>query len=72
MTDGQRAQRGNGQCESLVAKGPRSGQWCRWHSRWKRSNFAPSDQGLRICGVHARAFTRGTLVEIGTPGWAQA
>lgn len=67
-----RAQRAQGLCESKVWTGRRRDQECRNRSRWKRRNDAPTDQGMRVCGVHARAFVPATLVEIGTGGWADA
>lgn len=73
LSDGvHRAQRAQGLCESKVWRGPRADQPCRNRSRWKRRRTAPTDQGIRVCGVHARAYTVASLVPIGTPGWADA
>ncbi len=66
------AQRGQGLCEAFVRTGPRRWSSCLFAARLKRLNDAPTDQGLRVCGTHARAFTRDSLVEIGSPGWAEA
>lgn len=68
----QAAQRGRGLCERLVYAGPREGLPCLNRARWKRRNDAPTDQGLRICGTHGRAFTRDSLVVIGSKGWLEA
>lgn len=65
------AQRSRGLCERLVHSGPREGLPCLSRASVKRRNDAPTDQGLRICGTHARAFTGG-LVEIGSKGWREA
>lgn len=72
MNERQRAARAQGLCEALVWRGPRADHPCRNRARWMRRHDAPTDQGRRLCGVHARAFTPPSLVLIGDPGWAEA
>ncbi len=67
-----RSQRAQGMCESRVWRGPRAGKACLFRARWKRRHAVVVDGGMRVCGIHARAYTRESLVEIGTPGWAAA
>jgi hypothetical protein len=58
-------QRSQGLCEMPLCRGPYQGRACRYRARWERLGGFP-DAGLRVCGVHARAFTPESLVEIGS------